>query len=182
MDSFWEVGGEGMAFNIEAFDMNKDSNLDIVVGNWNDTYVYFAGSMLDTFVDITYIGRMLAVCDYNGDGFDDLIAMHYTNYDSARYDYDGEILFYWGSDTTGLAIDTIADYSIPLPTLHPYFERFTVGGLMVGVQKGDLNGDGKVDLVFSSTHGVDSAGNIRSTGNIYIYIWERKRQQIQRIM
>lgn len=168
--SFWEVGGEGMAFNVEAFDMNKDSNLDVVVGNWNDTYVYFAGSMLDTYVDITYTGRMLAVCDYNGDGFDDLIAMHFTNYDSASYDYDGEILFYWGSDTTGLAIDTIADYSIPLPTLYPTFERFTVGGLMVGVQKGDLNGDGKVDLVFSSTQGVDSAGNIRSSGKIYIYI------------
>ncbi|MBK7377746.1 MAG: T9SS type A sorting domain-containing protein [Ignavibacteriales bacterium] len=169
--SFWEVGGEGMAFNIEAFDMNKDSNLDVVVGNWNDTYVYFAGSMLDTFVDITYTGRMLAVCDYNGDGFDDLIAMHFTNYDSTRYDYDGEILFYWGRDTTELAIDTIADYSIPLPTLYPTFERFTIGYFTVGIQKGDLNGDDKTDLVFSSTEAVaDSNLSILSNGKFYIYL------------
>ena len=53
MPSFWEVGGEGMAFNIEAFDMNKDSNLDVVVGNWNDTYVYYGGyGILDTQVDL----------------------------------------------------------------------------------------------------------------------------------
>ncbi|HMU42560.1 MAG TPA: T9SS type A sorting domain-containing protein [Ignavibacteriaceae bacterium] len=172
MPSFWEVGGEGMAFNIEAFDMNKDSNFDVVVGNWNDTYVYFAGSMLDTFVDITYTGRMLAVCDYNGDGFGDLIAMHFTNYDSIRYDYDGEILFYWGSDTTGLAIDTIADYIIPLPTLYPTQERFAMGYFTVGIQKGDLNGDDKTDLVFNSTQNVVDSNfiSIVSNGKFYIYL------------
>ncbi len=170
MPSFWEVGGPGMAFNIEAFDMNKDSHLDVVVGNWNDTYVYYGGyGILDDTVDVTYIGRMLAVCDYNGDGVDDMIAMHFTNFDSSRFDYDGEILFYWGSDTTELAIDTIVDYSIPLPTLYPTFERFTQGYFTVGIQKGDLNGDGKSDLVFSSTSSADS-GYIRSKGKIYLYL------------
>ena len=108
LPTYWEVSEQGLAFNIEAFDMNKDSHLDIVVGNWNDTYVYYGGAgILDDTVDITYTGRMLAVCDYNGDGYDDLIAMHFTNYDSTRFDYDGEILFYWGSDTSNIAIDSI---------------------------------------------------------------------------
>ncbi len=173
MPSFWEVGSPLTGFtvyNIEAFDMNKDNHLDVVVGNWNDTYVYYGGyGILDDTVDVTYTGRMLAVCDYNGDGFDDIVAMHLTNYDSARYDYNGEILFYWGSDTTGLAIDTIADYSIPLPTLYPTIERFTRGYFTVGIQKGDLNGDGKCDLVFSSTDIQDSI-SILPSGKIYIFL------------
>lgn len=170
MPSFWEVGGPGMAFNIEAFDMNKDGHLDVVVGNWNDTYVYYGGyGILDEIVDVTYTGRMLAVCDYNGDGFDDIITMHFTNYDSTRFDYDGDILFYWGGDTTELAIDTIADYSIPIPTLYPTIERFTQGYFTVGIQKGDLNGDRKCDLVFSSTDIYDPI-SIFTNGKIYIYI------------
>ncbi|MDP3832042.1 MAG: VCBS repeat-containing protein, partial [Ignavibacteriaceae bacterium] len=168
---FWEKGGPGMAFNIEAFNMNKDGNLDVVVGNWNNTYVYYGGyGILDTTKDVVYTGRMLAVCDYNGDGFDDMIAMHFTNFDSARGDYDGELLFYWGSDTTGLAIDTIPDYSIPLPTLYPTFDRFTMGYITVGIQKGDLNTDGKIDIILSSTENTEEPGGIVSRGKIYIYM------------
>ncbi len=170
MPSFWEVGGPGMAFNIEAFDMNKDSHLDVVVGNWNNTYVYFGGyGILDDTVDVTYTGRMLAVCDYNGDGFDDMIAMHFTNFDSSRFDYDGEILFYWGSDTTELAIDTVAGYSIPLPTLYPTIESFTVGLDKVGIEKGDLNGDGKCDLVFNSYEYRNPNPEVK-VGGIYVYM------------
>jgi hypothetical protein len=121
LTTFWEVNGNGMAFNIESFDMNKDGKLDIVLGNWNDTYVYYGGhGILDEQKDLTYTGRMLAICDYNGDGYYDMVAMHFTGFDSTRYDYDGEILFYWGSNSSGIAIDTIADYSILLPTLYPH--------------------------------------------------------------
>jgi hypothetical protein len=175
MPSFWEVGNPYQGFvvyNIESFDINKDEHVDAVVGNWNDTYVYYGGyGILDDTVDVTYTGRMLAVCDYNGDSLDDMIAMHFTNYDSTRYDYDGEILFYWGSDTTALAVDTIADYSIPLPTLYPTIERFTQGYFTVGIQKGDLDGDGRCDLVISSTQTYDipPGTGIRSNGKIYIY-------------
>lgn len=170
MPSFWEVGGPGMAFNIEAFDMNKDGHLDVVSGNWNDTYVYYCGpGILNTTVDVVYTGRMLAICDYNGDGFDDVIALHFTSFDSTREDYDGEILFYWGSDTTEIAIDTIPDYSIPLPTLYPTYERFTVGYFTVGIQKGDINGDGKIDLVFNSYNYLNP-DPIIEVGGIYIYM------------
>lgn len=170
LPTFWEVGGKGMAFNIEAFDMNKDGKLDVILGNWNDTYVYYGGNgILDTQKDITYKGRMLAVCDYNGDGYKDMITMHFTNFDSTRYDYDGEILFYWGSNTGNIAIDTTADYSIPLPTLYPTIERFTVGNGRVGIEKGDLNNDGKTDMVFGSINTFDSIG-IVPKGKLYIYM------------
>ena len=175
MPSFWEVGSPLSGFivyNIESFDMNKDGHLDVVSGNWTDTYIYYGGpGILDTTKDVVYTGRMLAICDYNGDGFDDMITMHFTSYDSSRYDYNGELLFYWGSDTTELEIDTIPDYSIPLRTLYPTLENFTVGYFTVGIQKGDLNGDGKCDLVFSSTRAYDiPPGGIRSRGKIYIYL------------
>ncbi|MGE5797045.1 MAG: hypothetical protein ACM34N_09685, partial [Ignavibacteria bacterium] len=57
--------GPGMGFNVEVHDINKDGKEDIIVGNWNDTYVYFGGAdVLDDTVDIVYTGRCLAVCDY----------------------------------------------------------------------------------------------------------------------
>jgi hypothetical protein len=165
LPTIWEVSGKGLAFNIESFDMNKDGKLDVVLGNWNDTYVYYGGQgILDTQKDITYKGRMLAICDYNGDGYNDMVALHFTGFDSTRYDYDGEILFYWGSSTGNIAIDTIGDHSIPLPTLYPTFEMFTVGSGKVGIQKGNLNNDGKTDLVFSSYN------YNNSNGALYIYM------------
>jgi hypothetical protein len=165
IQSFLEISDYGIGFNIEAFDMNKDGKLDAVVGNWNDTYVYYGGyGILDNIHDLTYTGRMLAVCDYNGDGFDDMITMHFTGFDSVIYDYTGELLFYWGSNNNNIAIDTIPDYSIPLPTTEPTIERFTLAYYTVGIQKGDLNGDGKTDLVFSS----NSYNGYR--GRLYIYM------------
>jgi Secretion system C-terminal sorting domain/FG-GAP-like repeat len=165
---YWRVSGPGMAFNVEAFDINKDGKKDIVVGNWNDTYVYFGGKgVLDSTPNVIYKGRMLAICDYNGDGFKDLITMHLTHYDSTpgRTDYDGEILFYWGSDTTTLAIDTIPDYSIPLPTRYPIRDKFSLGEPKPGVQSGDFNGDGKADLVINS---LDALPDL--VGVVYIYM------------
>lgn len=165
IQSFLEISDYGIGFNIEAFDMNKDGKMDAIVGNWNDTYVYYGGyETLDNIQDLTYTGRMLAVCDYNGDGINDMIAMHFTGFDSVIYDYTGELLFYWGNNNGAIAIDTIPDYLIPLPTNEPTFERFALGYNTVGIQKGDLNGDGKTDLVFSS----NNFGN--GKGRLYIYM------------
>jgi len=173
----WRVSGYGMAFNVEVHDINKDGKQDIIVGNWNDTYVYFGGAgVLDNSVDVTYTGRCLAVCDYNGDGFKDLIAMHLTNYDPSRFDYDGEILFYYGSNSTTLAIDTIPEYSIPLPTLYPTRDYFSIGAGKPGVEYGDFNNDGKQDIVINSENSLrkpqdSTAGDLDNYGGtIYIYI------------
>lgn len=157
-----------MAFNVEAFDINKDGKKDIIIGNWNDTYVYFGGKgRLDSTADVIYKGRLLAVCDYNGDGYKDLITMHLTKYDSTlgRTDYDGEILFYYGSNTTTLAIDTLPEYSIPLPTKYPIRDEFSLGGTGRGVACGDFNKDGKTDIVISSLYALPDL-----VGVLYIYM------------
>ena len=157
--------GPGMGFNIEVYDINNDGKQDIIVGNWNDTYVYYGGGgVLDDTVDLVYTGRCLAVCDYNGDGYKDLIAMHFTGFDSARDDYDGEILFYYGSNTTP-SIDTIAEYSTPLPTLYPTRDGFAIGDLRPGIEYGDFNNDEKNDLVINSYLYPFTLGY----GYIYIY-------------
>ncbi len=136
-----------------------------MIGNWNDTKVLYGGSLLDSTFDIQYKGRLLALCDYNGDGFKDLIAMHFTNYDSAKFDYNGEILFYYGQSGTP-AIDTTAEYSIPLPTLYPLRDELAWGTSIVGVEYGDFNNDGKFDFAINSIN-VFPEFNV---GKLYIYM------------
>jgi Secretion system C-terminal sorting domain/FG-GAP-like repeat len=164
LDQYWEVEVKGGIYNIETADINRDGHLDIVSGNFNDTYVYFGGAaLLDSTVDIVYKGRCLAITDYNGDGIKDMITMHYTKFDSLRHDYDGELLFYFGKSTGQYLFDTVPDYSIPLPTLYPIKEWFAFGHVKPGIRTGDLNNDGKMDLIISST-------GWNNVGKLYIYM------------
>lgn len=167
LPTYWEISGKGMAFNIGSYDINRDGNPDIIVGNWNDTYIYYGGKgILDSTVDLIYKGRLLAICDYNGDGYKDMITLHFTSYDSTRDDYNGELLFYYGSNKTSLAIDTLPTYTIPLPTQYPTRDGFSLGGFKMGVETGDFNGDGKSDIVISSYQYPYPEDN----GMIYIYM------------
>jgi hypothetical protein len=110
LPTYWEVEVKGGIYNIETADINRDGHLDIVSGNFNDTYVYFGGKdLLDSTVDLVYKGRCLAITDYNGDGIKDMITMHFTNYDSSRYDYDGELLFYYGKNSGPYLFDTVTN-------------------------------------------------------------------------
>ncbi len=156
----------GMGFNIDSYDMNRDGIPDIVIGNWNDTKVLYGGPvLLDSTFDVLYQGRLLTICDYNGDGFKDLIAMHFTSYDSARLDYNGEILFYYGQSGVP-AIDIIPEYSIPLPTLYPKKDKFSLGEFRPGVESGDFNNDGKFDFAINSENALPEI----SVGKLFIYM------------
>ena len=167
-DQYWEVQIKGGCYNVETADVNRDGHLDIVSGNFNDTYVYFGGlNILDTAKDLVYKGRCLAITDYNGDGIPDMITMHFTHYDSTKNDYDGELLFFYGKKTGTYLFDTVPDYSIPLPTLYPYNEGFALGWGKVGIRTGDLNKDGKMDLIINSPDWPYGQGG---SGRIYVYL------------
>jgi hypothetical protein len=168
LTEIWHKDAISMACNIEAACINKDTLKDIVVGNRYDTWVYFGGKVkLDTTVDVKYRGRCLAVCDYNGDGLPDMICMEYTNYDTIRQDYDGNLLFYYGShNNPNLLIDTIPDYSIPIPTIYPKRDGFGIGAFKTGVRVGDFNGDGKKDILITT----GSGSGTNSPRRIYIYM------------
>jgi hypothetical protein len=168
LPTYWEVKVNGGIYNIETADVNRDGHLDIVSGNFNDTYVYFGGKdLLDSTVDLVYKGRCLAITDFNGDGIKDMITMHFTKYDSLRQDYNGELLFYYGKTGGPYLFDTVPDYSIPLPTLYPTAEGFAVGYGKPGIRTGDLNHDGKMDLIISSYKWPVGGSGV---GKIYIYM------------
>lgn len=171
LPTYWQVSGNNVGLNIEASDINRDGYKDIIVGNWNETDVYYGGpKMLDKTIDLRYKGRCLCVCDYNGDGYPDLVTMHFTNFDSTRYDYDGELLFFYGNGSDKIAIDTTPTYSIPLPTKEPVNDGFAFGGFKVGVKTGDFNGDHKDDVVISSY--LFPSGDYR--GKLYVYMGSDK--------
>ena len=168
LPTWWEVTVKGGIYNIETADVNRDGHPDIISGNFNDTYVWFGGAaLLDSTVDLVYKGRCLAITDFNGDGIPDMITMHFTSYDSARWDYNGDLLFYYGKKTGQYLFDTVPDYSIPLPTLYPTLEQFSMGTFKPGIRTGDLNHDGKMDLIFSSN---TWPGRGILVGKLYIYL------------
>ena len=168
LTEIWHKDAFNMACNIESAYINKDTLKDIVVGNRFDTWVYFGGKgILDTAVDVKYRGRCLAVCDYNGDGLPDMVCMEWTHYDTIRKDYDGNLLFYYGTrNDPKLLIDTIPDYTIPLPTIYPKQDGFGIGSFKTGIRVGDFNGDGKKDILITT----GSGSGTNSPRRIYIYM------------
>ena len=177
----WRTIGVGYGYNIEKADMNRDGKDDIIVGNYNDTYLYYGGpGIIDTTADVIYKGRCLAILDYNGDGYEDMICMHLSVYDSIRWDYDGEMLYYMGSDTTSILIDTIPDYIYPLPTKYPIMQYFAIDQSGPhGAKTGDFNNDGKTDIVITSPYWPFS--NLTSNtrwGKMYIYLGKEEPQNV----
>ncbi len=77
-------------------------------------------------------GHSLARCDFNGDGFDDII----VGSDAAVLGEVGRVLIYFG----GVGADTEPDYAIHCTDSYSSFGKFISGA-------GDLDGDGNEDLV-----------------------------------
>ncbi|MFA6457373.1 MAG: hypothetical protein WCW40_11170, partial [Bacteroidota bacterium] len=166
LDQLFNLSWYDWAFNLEGADINRDGHIDMVLGNANETRVFYGGpGILDTAADVKYKGRCLAVCDYNGDVQKDLITMEFVSMDSTTGYWTVNLLFYYGSDTTQIAIDTVVDYTIPFPKLTDYdYSLISTDG-----KYGNLNGDGKYDLVINSPN-YRNPDNGLNTGQMYIYM------------
>lgn len=154
LSSSWNVEGNGKALTGGVCDLNGDTFADVIVGNYFDTEAYFYNDstlLPNTTYDLRYEGRILAVCDFNGDGNQDIITLHLTELDSlSGTAYYGELLYFLGSDTAVVPIDTIADFQTDLPVELPEIEAFGVGYFSQGVQTGDLNNDERDDIIINS--------------------------------
>jgi hypothetical protein len=140
----WEVSGAG--------DVNSDGYADVLVGApfngetaWRAgaAYVYFGGSYMDAYADITLRGTNRSarlghsVCgagDVNRDGYGDIILG--APYDWSACQTTGEALVFFGGGSMDAAPDIVITGAAANDSL-----GFSVGG------GGDINGDGWADLI-----------------------------------
>lgn len=145
----WPVGAG--VFSIAVADMNGDGRLDIVATDPNDGYVavlqrnaantgFDAAQTYPTGAGTNPSG--LAVADLNGDGRPDIITGNQFN-PSTDHPEDTVTALLRNASNTGF--DPPATY--------------TVGSGPAGVAVGDLNGDGKLDIVTASSFTNSSPGS-----------------------
>jgi hypothetical protein len=147
------VGGGTIA----SGDFNGDGWVDIAIEKWSrDTvYIYSGGRKIDTIADRVLIGehasdgygRFMAVGDINGNGFDDLV-ISAPNYPHGETEFPrGKVYVYGG----GAQLDSIPRISIAGDT-----PRVIIG---VDLAIGDVNGDGKKDIVALGFNELSDSGD-----------------------
>ncbi len=98
-----------------------------------------------------YYGQALAACDFNGDGFDDLLVGAYQDEDregSVTYSNQGGIHLYLGS-AQGLSASTYQVRYGMIPTALGWEQRDNIK-IGQALAAGDVNGDGFCDAVVGS--------------------------------
>ncbi|MCF7918937.1 MAG: FG-GAP-like repeat-containing protein [Candidatus Cloacimonetes bacterium] len=97
-----------------------------------------------------WFGSNFAVCDLNGDGYDDLIASRGVGY----WDYACLLEIYLG----GEEFDLVCDYIIP--------DTLSNNGNYVQLPTGDINGDGREELIIYSQESSLRTYNINDSGEL----------------
>jgi hypothetical protein len=199
----WEVALPAACGDLDAYDLNKDGIKEIVVGAGANLYCLDAGGKQlwqaacpkDAYYPEIEPAqgpfRVVKCDDINGDGFGEIIAGS-GNWFTYAFSHEGKVLWgtlNWAHQPTSIAtVDLAGDGKKAALVGNTYcsanlfsFEGKVIGGVSVGyhgaataVAAGDMNGDGKAELIAGSriggihgkTYGTDAAWNLEAGAEI----------------
>ena len=141
-------GYEG--YSVAVADVNKDGKPDLVVANANDSVGVLFGNGDGTFQPVVTYGFgvpvAVAVTDVNGDGNPDIVVADFQ----AGSNYEGGVGVLLGNGNGTFQTETVYDSG---------------GSDALSIAVGDVNGDGKPDLVVANAHVTDN-----DNGNVGVLI------------
>ncbi len=186
-----ERPGDRLGYSVAAGDLNGDGIHDLMLGaldadgarndkpNSGQVYVLFGSTSFPKSIDLArksadftlygrneldQLGNVVVSGDVNGDGFDDLIvAAHQADGPGNGRNNSGEVYILFGKATLPISLDLAKK----APDLHIYGAH-PGDALGVSLALGDVNGDGKLDLVMGAP-GHDGVKNARpDAGAVYL--------------
>jgi hypothetical protein len=177
-----EAGRFGQAVFVRG-DINGDGYMDMLVGapqasgpagvGVGKTYVFYGSTSFPDTIDLSvtsasvtisgmvaseWSGYSLASGDFNGDGFDD-IAIGALYSQTALFYHGGRVYVLYGGPTLPSVIDLAVDSADVIISGNGYDVR-----LGASVAAGEINGDGRDDLLMAATYadmsGVSNGGAV----------------------
>ena len=172
----WKISGSSyFGSDIDVGDINGDGYDDLVVARASYsgyTYLYYGGPQWDNLGSVSYsyydayiynyyyAAKTVGVGDIDGDGYDDIL----TTSSGSSSSYSGVYIWYGSPSFSGYHYYSSADARI----------RTTSYMASGGVETGDMNGDGKDEIIFASPYSRDrtvmmiSKGTGRPRGYLYV--------------
>ena len=190
------VGGDTLGFAVAAGDLNADGIDDIIIGapasnglenvrtDLGETYVIFGrpdlGGVLDTLLaeqDFTLLaaegfarlGSSFVVADFNGDGIDDLAAgapvggREPDTPPGGPRTTVGEVYIVFGEEGLSGQRTVARNQEDVLLSGARQFDRFGES-----LAAGDVNGDGRIDLIVCSI-GFEAPGRGEDSGGVFVF-------------
>ncbi len=150
---------EQLGFSLASGDFNDDGYGDLAVGKHGGGYAVFFGGptglALTPAINRTRElrqGDALTVCDFDGDGLDDLIV------GSPAQGGSGRVLVLWGDASVPLTSELVVDAT-----------GITGAGLGTAVACSDVDGAGQSDIIAGAPHDVDPTNPYATPGSFVVY-------------